>query len=414
MATISDFNPYQQLEAREGLVKVSRDELTRLHSEESRLVPWYLSEKMYFFFAGSCLYLGIEFTASTLGVFEFQFGGYLYTFYALLFCNLANIPYPLVLYLMRKMHYKLQIRLSFLIAYVSVLWVAVAGLFFPGSRWALYSILFAQMVSMVFCYAGQNFVTKTLDFYDHSCIPYYYSPVCLWIVLLSLIAIPMSYYKISPAIQILVPLVFVSFIFFYASTLHNSISATDYYQEKQRAAAQVEERVTYEDVKTDLSNIFWYFAMLVSCVTAAATIFPSMLAEFRPQGMTHMTWVNVISSLGNTIYSLSTFADFACLNTDWLQHSLIVAGLCFSLFVSAVFCRVIDADDSSLWVVFFTGCMLLKFELGYYLTYSMGKAFSLTKSKAGVYLINGAINAGYLFGCLLAVWTAEVRKRESP
>jgi hypothetical protein len=40
----------------------------------------------------------------------------------------------------------------------------------------------------------------------------------------------------------------------------------------------------------------------------------------------------------------------------------------------------------------------------------MGKAFSLTKSKAGVYLINGAINAGYLFGCLLAVWAAEVRK----
>ena len=412
MATIADFNPYQQLEAREGLVKVSREELTRLHSEESRLVPWYLSEKLYFFFAGSCLYLGIEFTASTLGVFEFQFKGFLYTFYALLFCNLANLPYPLVLYLMRKMHYKLQVRLSFLISYVCVLWIAGAGLFFPGSRWAFYSILLAQMVSMVFCYAGQNFVTKTLDFYDHSCIPYYYSPVCLWIVLMSLVAIPMSHYKIDPAIQILVPLAFVSFIFFYAYILHNSISATDYYQEKQRISAQIDEHITYEDVKTDLSNIFWYFLMLISCVTAAATIFPSMIAEFRPKGITHMTWVNIISALGNTIYSLSTFLSFHLLNSDWVQHTIIAAGLCFSLLVAAVFCKLIDGDSdgSDLWVEFFIGCMFLKFELGYYLTYSMGKAFSLTKSKAGVYLINGAINAGYLFGCLLAVWTAEVRK----
>ena len=418
MATFADFNPYENLEERDAyeLEKVPLEELSRITSHdkenEDQKSPWYFSEKLYFFFAGSNLYLCLEFTASTLGVYELNFKAFIYTFYAFLSLNLANLAHPLLHYFLQKTHFRFQISFSYFMIYFFTLWIAFAGIFFKGERWAFYSILFAQFCSMTFCYTGQNFVTKTFSFYDPSCIAYYYSPVCFWIVIITGIGIPMSYFEVSNPIQILVVLSIVTLIFLYAFILHRHISTTDYYEVKQEEQKQENDKITWDQIVDELKSIFWYFFMLISCVTSAATVFPSMIAEFKPPGMSYMTWVNIISSLGNTIYALSTFLSLSSLNSNLIQHTFVSLCILFSIVVSLTFCGVLKFREvNSPWLWFFVFCMFMKMELGYYLSYSMGKALSMTKSKAGIYLMNGAINTGYLLGCILAVWIAELSKR---
>ncbi len=410
-----DQNLYAKASYEDSKFTTLLDQQTSAASPEdgaAKTATW--KEKLYFFSAGSTVYLSILFTIGCYPVYSDLFSEYMFGFYVFLMGNLATFTYPFILYLVAGKSFNFQGSFTIAIILFALANMIVMAVYFPGKRLACYAIFLSHNVSMAAGFTVQYQTSRMLKYYEKACVQYFYSSNSFTVMLGTLLGFALVYFNASKLQYLFFEAAFCCLIV--ASTLYLQmlLSRDPYFVKSFGREARLDQQSSFtpRELWTSLKSIKWYFGGMFLLFTTFASITPAITTRMGPPSVSFEKWSNIQQATGSVVFLAGSWSIFEPRKSKSLVNALIFFSPFYCLSALSQFVSNNKNFMDSIWIANVVGMFLQNFQVGFYLSYLMAEVVRLFPGdKRAMFLMNYAISYGYLVGSLMTVGFAELRNR---
>ncbi len=296
---------------------------------------------------------------------------------------------------------RLQIKVSLGCQAVFTVVAAAPIIFFPKTALGLAATLTLQCLAQANYIFGHGAVVFTSGFYGMGCTRAFISGLPISLLTQYCIQFFARSMSSQPQMHICMSLI-VGFCFVaVAYTLHNSISATDYYSKN----VQLERIFKLEEVTDDsLTNINFrvskYFVLSMVAAFNFFVLYPRVALMLMPAAVSETVWTTVVLLLGVGLYLFGAAKRIRPIEKDWVQTVVVVISSLQSLFIVAVYSGAMRlggfTDGFKIYSLLATAAICL--QTGFSVSLMLLNTVFLSRSRSASFFVNAGLFVGILFG----------------
>ena len=395
-----------------GLEHTSKDSsVSQSHTHNTR---WWESDSLYFLMITGAGLIPISYTIATFSIYNPIYSDYLYTYYVITVCNCACLVYPFFVPYFSNLHFTVQARILLLNGPVSVAAYSLVAFYLPYSRSGFYLLLVMNLISNIISYASLNYIIESFKFYPTSAITCYVAAMPANMLIISLILLPMSYFEVNRNTQLLFMFVYVLVFVFLAHLSQSRVFKSPYYQKKMEESQSNSENTPVKELLQEAKKHLFNVMMMMLANTCYVIVFPAMVSEINPPFVSYSTWSNTVSIAGYLFYVLSLVHHFEILENEAAQTILLLFFVLYTVYQSLVFCLVFNPNgflkEYNWLVAALLGGVCISYQNANYQRFLMKLTVGGTEKRAISILMNWGLFIGFLFGGVLPIVLAEIRK----